>query len=198
MSTPITASVIAGQCFRLLELSPISSFGDETPQARDAAEQYPLALGSCLSSCDWSFASTVATLPEAQPGVTDAADPNLPYLYKLPADLVKLREVLDPSVRHRIDKLGLRADMSGLLTIRYTAQVDDEASLPATFQTAVAHALALLLAPRWLSTQSKIEALERRTGQMLRKAMQEDARTGSDARYDGLDDQGDWVTEARR
>ncbi len=198
MTTPIAASTIAGQCFRLLELSPISSFGDDTPQARDAAEQYPLAMGSCLSACDWSFASTVASLPEAQPGETDAADPNLPFLYKLPADLVKLREVLDPAVRYRIDKLGLRADMSGHLTIRYTAQVDDEAGLPATFQTAVAHALALLLAPRWLGTQSKIERLERKATNFLSDAMQEDGRSGSDARYDGLDDQGDWVTEAIR
>lgn len=198
MTTPIAASTIAGQAFRLLELSPISSFGDDTPQAQDAAEQYPLAMGSCLSACDWSFASTLATLPEAQLGDTDAADPALPHLFKLPADLVKLRQVMDPAVRYRIDKLGLRADVSGLLTIRYTATVEDEAGLPATFQTAVAHALALLLAPRWLRTQSKTEGLERRAGVMLGNAMQEDGRSGSDARYDGLDEQGDWVTEATR
>jgi hypothetical protein len=198
MTTPIAASTIAGQAFRLMELSPISSFGDDSPQARDAAEQYPIALESCLSACDWSFASRLVFLPAVVPDAQVATDPTLPHLYALPGDCLVLREVGDKCTRFRLDMDGLRADHPPLLPLRYTARIETEARLPAAFQTAVAYALAVLLGPVHLGTQGKLEALERRAGGALDKATREDARTASDARYDGLADQGDWVAEARR
>lgn len=197
MPLPIAASTIAAQAFRFLELSPISSFADDTPQARDASEQYPLALASCLSACDWSFASVLASLAQVIPGPTVAPDATLPYLYALPGDVVTLREVGDFNTRWRRDREGLRADQAAPLVIRYTGSIENEAALPATFQTAVALALAVLLAPRWLETQSKAEALKADAARLLKQAMREDARMASEARYDGTPDQGDWVAEAR-
>lgn len=197
MPTPIAASTIAAQAFRFLELSPISSFADDTPQARDAAEQYPLALASCLSACDWAFASVVVFLPEVIPGPTVAVDPNLPHLFALPGDLITLREVGEGWTRWRRDREGLRADESGSLPIRYTGSITNEAALPATFQTAVSLTLAVALAPRWLNTQSKIESLKADAARVLKQAMREDSRMASAARYDGGPEQGDWVTEAR-
>jgi hypothetical protein len=197
MPTPIAASTIAAQAFRFLELSPISSFADDTPQAQDAAEQYPQALASCLSACDWSFASVLASLPAAVPGPTVAVDPALPHLFALPGDVIVLREVGDGWTRWRRDREGLRADEGAPLRIRYTGRVENEAALPATFQTAVALALAVLLAPRWLGTQSRVEGLKQDAARVLKQAMREDARQASEARYDGTPDQGDWVAEAR-
>jgi hypothetical protein len=103
----------------------------------------------------------------------------------------------DGWTRGRRDREGLRADEAAPLVIRYTGTVDNEAALPATFQTAVALALAVLLAPRWLGTQSKAEALRADAARILKQAMREDARMASEARYDGGPDQGDWVAEAR-
>jgi hypothetical protein len=198
MTTPIAASTIAGQAFRLMELGPISSFGDDTPQARDAAEQYPIALESCLAACDWSFASRLAFLPGALPGPQVATDPDLPHLYILPGDCLIVREVGDLCTRWRVDIDGLRADQPALLRLRYTARITNEAQLPAEFQKAVAAELAFLLAPVHLGTQNKINSLEQRAGKTLKKAMREHSRAASESRYDGLEDQGDWVAEARR
>lgn len=195
---PIAASTIAAQAFRFMELSAISSFGDDTEQALAAQEQYPVAMAQCLEANDWSFASVLAFLPQVTPGPTVAADTNLPYLFALPGDVVTLREVGDGrSTRWRRDRAGLRADEPGPLRVRYTGQIDTEAALPAGFQTAVALRLALLLGPRWLGTSGKMETLRRDADAGLKAAMRIDARQASSARYDGLPDQGDWVQEAR-
>lgn len=198
MPISIATSTIVAQAFRLMELTPPSSFDDGTEKAAAATEQYPEALNQCLEAGDWSFASVLAFLPEAAlPGAT-AADADLPWFYTLPGDLVRLHEVGDAGTRWRRDAAGLRADEAGPLRIRYTATVTNEAKLPATFRLAVSLQLALLLAPRWLTTTSKIDALRQAHRETLRQASREDARMASQARYDGLDDDGDWATEARR
>ena len=197
MPAPIAASTIAAQAFRFMELSPISSYDDDSEQARAASEQYDMAMGHCLEVMDWSFASVLANLPEAVLSPTDAIDPDLPYLYAMPGDLVRLHEVGEIGTKWRRDRQGIRADTPAPLQVRYTAKVTNEAILPATFQTAVALQLALLLAPRWLGTQSKISEIEARAARMLKLAMRQDSQMASSARYDGLADQPDWVTEAR-
>lgn len=199
MPSPIATSTIASQAFRFMELSPISSFADDSAQARAAAEQYDVALGMCLEACDWSFASVRADLPElaALPGGA-AADADFPFSYALPGDCVVLREVVDPLARWRRDRDLLRADTSGPLTVRYTGQTPNEAGLPATFRTAVSYQLAALLAPLWMGTASKLATLEQSAAGMLRQAMRMDARQASPARYDGRPMEGDWVTEVLR
>lgn len=200
MPTPIAVSTIVAQTFRFMEAGPISSFDDDTEQAIAAAEQYLTALHSCLEACDWAFASTLAYLPELVPlpGSVTATDPDLPYLYALPADLLIIREVGTDWTAWRRDREGLRADDAAPLRIRYTAAVTAEASLPATFRTAVSLRLATLLAPRWLTTQSKIQYLQIQFEDALKAAMRHDGRNASSARYDGQQDQGDWASEAVR
>jgi len=198
MTVPIATSTIAAQAFRLMELSPISSFADDSAQAQAAAEQYPIALTMCLEAADWSFASVLAKLPEASLPSGAAIDDDLTFAYQLPGDCVVLREVVDPTVRWRRDRDLLRADAAGPLAIRYTGQTSNEAALPATFQTAVAFQLAALLAPIWTGTQSKVSRLEQAGSVALRQAMRIDARQASAARYDGRPMQGDWATEAVR
>ena len=198
MPTPIAASTIMTQAFRFLEATPPSSFDDDSEQAQAAAEQYPVALRQCLEAADWSFASTLVFLPLAELPLTVAADPDLPYLYNLPGNLVRIHEVGDNFTRWRKDAAGLRADDTAPLRLRYTANITNETNLPANFLVAVSLHLAILLASRWLPTQSKVQALEMKAQEALRLALRQDAANASAARYDDLDAQGDWVTEALR
>lgn len=198
MTYSVAASTILAQAFRLMELAPISSFDDDSEQAQAAAEQYPNAIETCLEANDWSFASVFVNLPPVTPPDTFAADPRLPYTYEVPGDLLRIQYVGDGSVHWRKDLHYLRADQPAPLAMRYTAKITNEAALPATFREAVSCKLALLLAPRWLGTANKIQALGDAFNMALRTAMRNDARTASDARYDGMPDQGDWASEATR
>lgn len=197
MPSPVATSSIVAQAWRFMELSPISSFADDTEQARSAGEQYPNALGECLSRADWSFASVVAHLPEATLPPTVAEDPDLPFFFQPPGDLLRLLEVGEPGTRWRRDRDGLRADAPGPLRIRYTGLITNEAVLPAAFQTVVALRLAMLLGPRWLGTASKLRELDRRFETELAQAKKQDSRSASAARYDDdLTDSGDWSQSA--
>jgi hypothetical protein len=195
MTLPTAAAKIAAQAFRFMELSPISSFADDTPQAQAAAEQYSLALRMVLEASDWSFASRRAALPQAVLPVTEAADPDLPFTYRLPGDAVMMREVIDQSVAWRADLQFLRADAAGPLDVRYTALITNEAALPATVQTVIALQLALLLAPLYVSTLSKRQELEKAYTKLVLQARQTDGRQASPRRgMRGTSD--DWVDVA--
>ena len=193
----IAASTIAAQAFRDIELAPISSFDDGTEQAQAATEQYPLALQMVLEAADWSKASVYVTLSASVDAGT--TDPTLPYFYVLPGDLISIQEVGDKGfTKWRQDKDGLRSDTAAPLSMRYTAMITNEASLPARLQRAISLQLAVLLGPRFLGTASKIDALEQKLARQMKLAMRHDARTASENRYDDTVDQGDWATEATR
>lgn len=197
LEQPIATSTIVSQAFRLLRIAGVSSFGDDSEQAQDAAEQYPLALRACLEhDADWGFASELAALPEAAPDAGEATDPDLPYSYVLPGDMVAIRRVGNGWVRWRRDRRFLRADAPGPLAVRYTVFIADEAQLPATFQFAVAARLAVLLAPRWLDDRGKRSDLEDAAGLALAAAARQSARQASPERWDGRSDTGDWADEA--
>ncbi len=196
---PISASTIVAQAWRFMELSPISSFDDDTEQARSAAEQYEDALKFCLERADWSFASTVAQLPRADLPDGVAADPDLPHFFMPPDGLVRLLEVGDDGTAWRLDQAGLRASDPAPLRIRYTRLVTDEARLPAAFKTAVALRLAIVLGPRWLTTQTKIASLKADFKAELGEAKKADSRSASPSRYDDAPDgYVDWANDATR
>jgi len=193
MPTPIATSTIVAQAWRFLELSPISSFDDDTEQARSAAEQYPNALRECLARADWSFASIVENLPLATRPQSVAEDPELPYFYMPPSGLIRLLEVGTSDTVWRLDRDGLRATDAAPLRIRYTGEITNEATLPAAFQAAVALRLALLLGPRWLGTQSKLRVLGQQFEMELAAAKKQDSRSASGQRYDNNPtSSGDW------
>ncbi|AZB54433.1 hypothetical protein EBL89_03515 [Cereibacter sphaeroides] len=196
MTMPIATSIIAAQACRYMEVAPISSFGDGSELATAMAEMYPIALRACLERADWEFASVLVRLPAAVPGATVATDDEMPNLYALPGDLVKVREVGDADTKWRIDREGLRASDAAPLRVRYTSTIETESRLPAEFQLAVAAKLASLMGPRWLGAQSKVDALRAEADSLLKGSMRTSARTASEARYDGLEDDGDWVAEA--
>lgn len=190
-------STIVSQAFRHMEMSPISSFGDDSEQAQSAAEQYPNALDECLEFADWSFASKLVFLPPAELPLTVAADPDLPYTYALPGDLLRIHECGDAFTAWRRDLDRLRADYAGPLRLRYTARITNEAALPARFRDAVSLRLATLLGPRWLTTTTKMDRLYQLQERALKQAARDDGRNASPGRYDDNDASGDWVSEAR-
>ena len=196
MPLPTANANIGAQAFRFMELAPFSSFADDTPQARDAAEQYPVARRMMLEACDWSFASTVKALPELAPAQV-VADPAFEFTYSLPGDCVRFLGPLDIHVRWRIDGRHLRADAAGPLTVRYTADVEDDQRMPAAFQTALALRLAALLSPMWVGADSKTQSLDQRAEMAMRTAMKLDSRSASVERYDGegfgVRDWADWA-----
>ena len=196
MPTPIATATIIAQAFRYMEVTPPSSLDDDSQKARDAAEQYPNALQQCLEAADWSFASVIANLPSAEIPGTVATDLDLPYFYNLPGDLIRIQEVGDGLTAWRRDREGLRADVAAPLRLRYTGKITNEATLPATFRDAVSLTLACLVAPIWLTTDSKLQRIDALRERAMSKAMRHDARSASDARYDGLPHQGDWASEA--
>lgn len=198
MSTSMAIATIGAAAFQAMELAPFSSFADDTPQAQDAAAQYPVARRMCLEACDWSFASVAVTLPPIAP-LGLAADPALPFAFALPGDCVIFRHPLVRYLRWRLDGRTLRADRAGPLPVRYTRDVDNENLMPASFQTALALRLAAMLSPRWVGSDSKTQSLDARAEMALKTAMRIDARSASLERYDG-EDYGvtDWVGWATR
>lgn len=182
---PAAAASIVHQAFILMERTPPASTGDGTPEADDAALLYPEALASVLEASDWSFASRLIHLSEiALPSIM-AADPDLPHLYELPTDLLRLREAGDRTTAWRIDGGYLRSDMPGPLRLRYTMRIIDEQQATAGFRMAVAAALAVRLAPRWLGTSAKVDYLARLAEDRLARAARDDRATGSAATWHG-------------
>ncbi len=198
MAEPIATSTIAAQAFRLMELGPISSFADDTPQAQDAASQYPVARRLCLEACDWSFASMIADLPEAMQPTGTAQSSAFPFLYRLPPDCLKVREMLTSGAEWRLDGDFLRANTGGPLSVRYTGDVENETRFPAMFIEAVAFRLAAMLAPRWVGAANRLQLLQQGADQQIKAAMRADGRQAASARYDGRSHVVDWLTEVLR
>lgn len=198
MPSSPAVELIARQACVAMERTPPSSLDDDTDLARDLKDFYEDARDQCLEAADWSFASKLAFLPPLVVTGDYVQDPDLPFLYAYPQDAKMLLEVGNGLDRWRRDAVGIRADVAPPLRVRYTARYIAEARWPAEFRQAVALALAVMLAPKWLQTATKQQDIERRAEKALKKAMRNHARDASPARYDGLDEQGDWVTEARR
>lgn len=190
MTTPTTypqaAAAIVDQAFILMERSPPSSLGDDSPEAQDAGRHYAEALHTCLEACDWSFASRYVHLPEAAAETSGLApDPARPHVYELPGDLLLLREVGDRRTVWRRDGRWLRASDPGPLPLRYTATLTNEQELSHRFRMALATELAARLAPRWLGTATKVETLIALSRQRLQEAMREDRTQASPATWHG-------------
>lgn len=199
MTYPFATSTIVIQAFGFLELAHPSSFADDTPEATDALANYELALDLCLEWSDWSFASRMVALPEAALPADTIADPDLPHTFALPGDCVMLRELKQRGVAYRLDERLLRADRPGPLPIRYTRRITNESALPASFRTAVALQLAVLMAPRWLGISTKRDALAQNLQMMREQAGRPDARTASSQPIDDMHPFApDWVSGALR
>lgn len=196
----LATSAIIGQALRFMHLSPVvrhDPTSELLPALRDGFND---AIDELLSAADWSFASVLVTLPQAFPTIT--AETDMPTLCMLPGDLVQLREVRPQGSVWRLDGSTLRTDADAPVTIRYTARITREDALPATFQTAVALQIALLLGARWAGGAVEPEDLAMLAAKTLKQAMRDDTRHASPARAVPLPDlgygtgEGDWAMEA--
>jgi len=198
MSVAIATSTIAQQAFRFMGIGTLSSLGDTDPRVVAAAEQYTPSLKMTLEQVDWSFASTVASIPENSASSAIVADPRYAHTFALPEDLLILREVLVDNVSYRADQDLLRCTAPGPLKIRYTRLIDKEDRLPATFQTAVSAQLALLMAPEYVKTERAIGRINDALSTAIDRAARNDAVTASPKSYQQTSSGGDWVSEACR
>lgn len=197
MPQPISASLIPAQAFVFLQLAPLSSFADDSAEAADAARVYPQALRMVLELAEWSFASRIVQINEAELDGTEQPDPDLPHAYVLPDDCVSLRQIYGLDVAWRLDEPYLRCTEPGPLRIRYTRLITNEARLPATVQTCVALQMATLLAGKYLTTRTKIADLKNDLAEAVSRALRNDGRNASpQSAYD--EDHGWWDREAVR
>lgn len=198
MAGPRATSTIVSQAFRFLEVTAPSSLEDNSAKAKSANEQYEPALRMCLEQEDWSFARRYRELPEYDLPAGETADADLPYIYLLPSQSVKLRSVSDTNVRWRLEKGFLRANVSGGLAVFYTDMIEDETRLPSVFQTSVACQLAILLSSQFVASRVKLDRLEGRMESLLGLAKNNDAQSASHAQFDGSTGYSDWACEAIR
>lgn len=199
MSTSVANSEIVRQAFRLIDKAPITSFAEGSEEAEAAEELYHKALRLCLEESDWSFASQISELSAVTPTAPDyEADDDLPYAMNLPGDCVRMIEMRSTAVRWRVDRGYLRCDSEGPVKIRYTAMIEDESKLSASFATAVASRLAVELVQRWSTTQGRVQRIDQKAERDMIRAKYADRQSAHPVRYDGRDDERDWVTDAQR
>jgi len=180
-----------------MELAPISSYGDESDQARAAREHYPAALDEVLEHYDWSFARQIFRLPMVAPAPGEVIDPVLRHAFRLPGDLLALRHVYGgDKAAWRIDGDLLRSALQAQPVIRATMRPLREADMPALFRAAVALQLAVTLSARFVTTRTKRVDLKADLADAIYAAKEHDAHTASAARMDGLPEQPDWAREA--
>ncbi|MEO0681982.1 MAG: hypothetical protein AAF192_16385 [Pseudomonadota bacterium] len=180
--TQATADILS-QAFAFAELAAPSSFGDGSPEVQRAQTVYPGVLDECLGWADWSFASKLLSLPPASDGI---ADPDLPGVWQLPSEVLKLRKVDDGRRRWRLDGRLLRADatITAALKIRATVRVEREVDLPGEFRKALALELAARISPPATRSANRSATLDERTMAQMKKAARAD-RQGSPERWDG-------------
>ena len=196
----LAASGIIGQALRFMRLAPVARHDPTSELLPALVAAFDSAIDELLSAADWSFASVLVSLPLAFPALT--AEDDMPTLCMLPGDLVQLREVRPSDARWRIDGAALRTSAAAPVIIRYTARITREDALPATFRTAVALRIALLLGARWAGSAVEPEELDYQARQQMKQALRDDTRHASAARALPLPDlgygttDGDWAMEA--
>lgn len=197
MSDPLATDGIVATAFDLLEVKAPSSLADESDEADIANRHYRKALDSVLEKADWSFARAIVRLNQVDPATTGLeSDPDLPHVFALPDQTIKVWRILVEGVVWRRDGIYLRADQAGPLTARVTLRITDETRLPASFHLAVAYALAQRMSPKLSTSMGKRQQIQAEAADALADALEADARQGTEERYDGLPEQPDWVDEA--
>lgn len=181
--TNIATSLIAQQAFTELGLRPISSYGDDSPEAVAADQRYSTALDMVLESYDWAIARRMITPPALAVPPTD--DPDLAYAFALPGDTLTVRHVFG-DLRWRREGHTLRANAATLRAL-VTVRLTDEGAMTATLRHVIALQLAVLLAPTYAPTRAKRADLETMLTQALMQARMNDRTSASGHQIDGRD-----------
>ncbi len=96
MATANSQLSIANQAIIMLGAEPITSFDDESVQASSASSIYETTKRALLIRVPWRFAMRQANLVEdANPPLDVPNNRNWQHAWKLPSDLLQLKQVFD-------------------------------------------------------------------------------------------------------
>lgn len=140
---PATSPVnVANQALRLLGAEAIAAFDEGTKIANAVSEVYDTERDALLRSHEWNFATKRADLAllAAAPAGGDAPA----SAFQLPSDCLRVLAV-SPDQTWAVEGRTIVVD-SDVLSIRYTARIEDPTQWDPMFTRAFAAALAMALA----------------------------------------------------
>lgn len=173
----------------------ITTLTDGTPAANVLQDQYAETRDRLLRAHKWNFATARRQLSQLSSTPISEYD----YEYSLPADCIRVVRVTDnESMLGRIDyRIEGRKILTSAQTvyITYIKRETDPNQMPVDFREALAAELAVEVAPDVSNiSNTKMDRLERRAGQMLRKAKSTDAMVDGHRRFPN----GSWSNERFR
>lgn len=195
-SAPATSSV-GSMIFQQLELEDFTSFAEGTQEVADVALIYPEALKIVLGYAGWTFANRWVQIAETEIDDGQWSNPEMPFVYLVPVDCVKVREVYGLNVQWSRDDKYLRANQGGTIEIRYTKLIQNENLLPAEVKFSVALQAAFMLAPKYKVPRTKRNDLKENLNDVLAEAKRLDKQASAE-QHDGQRFEGFWDVEAQR
>ncbi len=177
MSTPSKVSM-ANLAITKVGGARITSFGDDSPEARAIVSVYGEIRDEVLCEALWTFSQTrfALTQKDEDPVWTDDG---MTIVYARPSDLIKINFVNFANARIKLEAAGILSDTSGL-KILYTARVDDPVKYFPAFTNAMSTRLAAEIAFTLTTSRTLArELLEKYIKIDLPKAVAQDSQQGS-------------------
>lgn len=175
MDTPVEISNYALVAY--LGKPTISSFTEDSVEARRCAFLYPYAMSDIARASHWSFLREQAALA----GVTNDRPDAWSFCYDLPSRALKIFSLADPALpdtpyRHYHISNGVVYANLPEARANYTTLEDRPlAAMSSEFKSAVAAKLAELLAPTMTRRSSDVERMRTLSQMELSKAIERDA-----------------------
>lgn len=135
----------------------ITSFLEETPEARAINANYDEVLKEVLEEHMWTFAQKRATLATIS-GEPEWTDDGMDVIYAKPSDFIKLNFKSDPVAVVKVEGNRILSDTTGL-AILYTFLQEDTLTYSAKFTQALAVKLAAEIAFTLTESVSKTKDL---------------------------------------
>lgn len=171
-----------------LGASPITDFGDGTPEANLATRHFAEIRDQLLREHVWNFALRRKSL------AASAVAPLWGYArqFTIPADFLRLVEVQDGDVydvkveSHATDGRVFVTDLPAPLMIAYIAQIEDANAMDPSFRRALSLRVALEWATKLTGTTAIVEQVAKEYDMAVREARTADGQedTPSEFRVD--------------
>ena len=164
---------ICAAALQIIGAEEITSFLDETREARTCALLYPTIKQDLLQSGNWRFSIRQEELSRL------VATPlfGFSYAYSLPSDFLRLIGKQNPTSRHQIFENKLFTDLTPVYaSLQYDV---DEQYFPSYFTLALQLKLAALLAAALLEDENKADKMESLARTQLIKAKNIDSQNNT-------------------
>lgn len=167
---------------------PIRSFSDDNKIARQCELAYNTYLEDLQSKYDWTFCTGYEELAMLSETGTD----ELPYVYALPADCLRVREVRPRSAKINWIRVGNKIYAnSDAVTVLYSAKITDTGQFAGYFKTLMAAAVAQQIAMPLTQNVKISSKMETWFETMLIDALEVDASTNYEYRTPNEDPNND-------